>query len=99
MGLARISAYISLLMAHLRVDPESQRVLEERLNSPEGSKSLDDLLRVIAAEVVEGWLREGRKEPTLEEAQEELRAAVLRTLSPPSGSATGACKHPKKDPQ
>jgi len=86
-------------MAHLRVDPEFQRVLEERLNSPEGRKSLDDLLRVIAAEVVEGWVREGRQAPTLEEAEEELRGAVLRTLSPPSESATGARKHPKEEAQ
>lgn len=75
-------------MTDLHIDPESQRQLDERLNSPEGRSLLDDLLRVIATVVVDGWIRDGRQEPTLEEAEKELRAAVMRTLSAPSERST-----------
>ena len=75
-------------MTNLRIDPESERLLDERLKSPEGRKLMDDLLRVIAMGLVDEWVRNGRQVPTLEEIQKELRDAVTRTLMPPTKRST-----------
>ena len=46
-------------MTNLRIDPESERLLDERLKSPEGRKLMDDLLRMIAMGLVDEWVRNG----------------------------------------
>ncbi|HTU64715.1 MAG TPA: hypothetical protein VMF52_02090 [Steroidobacteraceae bacterium] len=65
-------------MANLRIDHESKRQLNARLNSPEGDELLDNLFRLAALSLVDEWIRRGKGMPTPELVESELRAVVQR---------------------
>lgn len=56
----------------IRWDPESEKRLRERLQSPEGQRALNQLTRIIAAAAVDEMLRDGVS---------EIRAVDPRTSS------------------
>jgi hypothetical protein len=67
-------------MTNLHIDHESRRRLTARLDSSEGNRFLDELLRGIALSLVDEWVRSGRKLPPPELAEKQLRDAANRIL-------------------